>query len=103
MAGDNDERAPRQEMSPLAPKALRTVVGALVGSFVGLLMGYLLGMAYVVLFDVSSFEGYSAYVVGYCFMLPGVPIGALLGGFLAFKGLPWLHRKWSQGRVSRTD
>ena len=90
-------------MSSLAKKALRTVAGAAAGSFIGLVVGSTIGAAYVELFNVSDFEGYSAYVVGYCFMLPGISIGAFVGGFLAFKDPPRLHRKWNQGEADQID
>ena len=94
-------------MSPLAKTALCTVAGAVAGSLAGLLLGYMVGTAYVELFNVSSFEGYSGYVMFYCFMVPGIPVGGFLGGLVAglfaFTGRPWLRRKQSQGEAHRTD
>ncbi|MEM1178415.1 MAG: hypothetical protein AAGM22_08730 [Acidobacteriota bacterium] len=66
-------------------RAAWTAAGVVAGAVIGLIAGSLLGYAYVALFNVSDFEGESAFLVAYCFMLPGIPAGALGGGILAFQ------------------
>jgi hypothetical protein len=52
------------------------LIGLIFGSMLGAALGVGLGMAYVAIFKVSGFEGYSGSLVFLTFM----PLGAIAGG-----------------------
>jgi hypothetical protein len=56
--------------------AFLAFVGLIFGSLFGAALGVGLGMAYVAIFKVSGFEGYSGMLVFLTFM----PLGAITGG-----------------------
>ncbi|MEO1085110.1 MAG: hypothetical protein AAFY88_12790 [Acidobacteriota bacterium] len=60
-------------------RLIRAAVGLALGMLVGAVLGSLIGVLCVELFDVTDFEGYSGYLVGYCFL----PTGSLLLGISA--------------------
>jgi hypothetical protein len=52
------------------------IVGLIFGAMLGATLGVGLGFAYIKIFNVSDFEGYSGMLVFYSFM----PLGAIAGG-----------------------
>jgi len=56
--------------------ALLAVVGLIMGVLGGAALGVGLGLAWIEIFDTTSFEGYSGMLVFFTFM----PIGAVIGG-----------------------
>jgi hypothetical protein len=56
--------------------AFLALIGLIFGSMLGAALGFGLGMAYVAIFKVSGFEGYSGSLVFLTFM----PLGAIAGG-----------------------
>jgi hypothetical protein len=56
--------------------AFLALIGLIFGSMLGAALGVGLGMAYVAIFKVSGFEGYSGSLVFLTFM----PLGAIAGG-----------------------
>lgn len=64
---------------------LVTLGGAALGAVVGTVAGILLGLLSVELFDISCFEGYCGFVVGFCFLPLGLLLGAAAGGFVFYR------------------
>ncbi|MCK6629866.1 MAG: hypothetical protein L6R45_32415 [Anaerolineae bacterium] len=62
---------------PLGGAALGAVAGAVAGIFLGVLS--------VELFDISCFEGYCGFVVGFCFLPLGLLLGATAGGVFFYR------------------
>jgi hypothetical protein len=56
--------------------ALLALLGLLLGALGGAALGIGAGLAWVEIFNTSSFEGYSAMLVFFTFM----PLGAVIGG-----------------------
>ena len=56
--------------------ALLALLGLVLGTLGGAALGIGAGLAWVEIFDVSNFEGYSGMLVFFTFM----PIGAVVGG-----------------------
>jgi hypothetical protein len=63
--------------------ALLVVLGLLLGALGGAALGIGAGLAWVEIFQTTSFEGYSGRLVFYTFMPLGMAIGGL-GGALLF-------------------
>ncbi len=62
--------------------ALLVVLGLVLGALGGAALGIGAGLAWVELFEISSFEGYNAMLVFFTFMPLGAAIGGLGGGLL---------------------
>ncbi len=58
------------------------LLGVGLGAVIGATAGIGLGLASVELFDISCFEGYCGFVVGFCFLPTGLLLGAIGGGGL---------------------
>jgi hypothetical protein len=56
--------------------ALLALLGLVLGTLGGAALGIGLGIAWVEIFDTTSFEGYSGMLVFFTFM----PLGAMMGG-----------------------
>ncbi|GAB4453950.1 MAG: hypothetical protein Fur0044_48790 [Anaerolineae bacterium] len=59
--------------------------GAALGAIAGAVAGILLGVLSVELFDISCFEGYCGFVVGFCFLPLGLLLGAAIGGVFFYR------------------
>ncbi len=59
--------------------------GAVLGAVAGAVVGILLGLLSVELFDISCFEGYCGFVVGFCFLPLGLLLGAAAGGVIFYQ------------------
>lgn len=59
--------------------------GAALGAIAGAVAGILLGVLSVELFDISCFEGYCGFVVGFCFLPLGLLLGAVAGGVFFYR------------------
>jgi hypothetical protein len=57
--------------------ALLVLLGLLLGALGGAALGIGAGLAWVEIFETTSFEGYSSMLVFFTFM----PVGAAIGGF----------------------
>ncbi len=75
-------------MKAVVLAALGTVVGLVLGAAAGILAG----IAWVSIFGISDFEGYSAMLVFFTF----APAGALLGGLT---GAIWAAYAASRARI----
>lgn len=64
---------------------LTTLAGAAAGAVAGAVVGILLGLASIELFDISCFEGYCGFVVGFCFLPLGLLLGAAAGGVFFYR------------------
>jgi hypothetical protein len=58
------------------------VIGLFLGVLFGAVLGVGIGMAYIKIFNVSDFEGYSGMLLFYTFMPLGAIVGGLGGGIL---------------------
>lgn len=59
--------------------------GAALGAIAGAVAGILLGLLSVELFNISCFEGYCGFVVGFCFLPSGLILGAAAGGVFFYR------------------
>lgn len=57
---------------------LCTLLWAILGLFVGTVTGILIGLAWITVFQTSSFEGYSAMLVFFGFAPAGAIVGMIL-------------------------
>lgn len=64
---------------------LLSLGGAALGAIAGAVAGILLGLLSVELFDISCFEGYCGFVVGFCFLPLGLLLGAAVGGVFFYR------------------
>lgn len=62
-----------------------TVIGVVLGGIAGGVIGFAAGIAYVQIAKVSTFEGLAGYMAVFGFGLPGVVIGLVAGGILAWR------------------
>jgi hypothetical protein len=72
-------------------RVVSAVAGLVLGGVAGGFIGLGLGQLYVVANKVSNFEGAAGYAVFFLFVLPGIPLGAVLGAILAWR--------WSRPRA----
>lgn len=73
---------------PVALSIVAAILGVVVGGVVGFGAGLLAGSGIVELTDMSCFEGACGYAAFFIALI-GIPIGAILGGVLAFR---WARR-----------
>jgi hypothetical protein len=64
---------------------LITIGGVVLGALAGGIAGVLLGSLSVELFNISCFEGFCGYVVGFCFLPLGLFLGAAAGGLFVYR------------------
>ena len=57
---------------------LHRLIWAILGLFVGTVTGILIGLAWITVFQTSSFEGYSAMLVFFGFASAGAIVGMIL-------------------------
>jgi hypothetical protein len=62
--------------------ALRVILGLMLGALGGAAVGVGAGLAWVEIFDITGFEGYSGMLVFFTFMPLGAAIGGLGGALL---------------------
>lgn len=73
--------APRSDRLRL----VRTLVGVVIGAPLGGAIGALVGTAAVEIFQISAREGGAGYFVMFLFVLPGIPIGAIIGAIIGYR------------------
>ncbi len=75
-------------------KLVRAIIGTVIGAPLGAAIGAGLGTAAVEVFQISAREGGAGYFVMFLFVLPGIPIGAIIGAIIGYR--------WSGARKPTT-
>ena len=75
-------------------KLVRAIIGTVIGAPLGAAIGAGLGTAAVEIFQISAREGGAGYFVMFLFVLPGIPIGAIIGAIIGYR--------WSGARKPTT-
>jgi hypothetical protein len=61
------------------------IIGTVIGAPLGAAIGAGLGTAAVEIFQISAREGGAGYFVMFLFVLPGIPIGAIIGAIIGYR------------------